>query len=129
MSLWAKDDLTRSDTVAGSGRQGKRAGSHGRPKRPRRSRGESPWVSWRLGGVESRGLSGLALLMVEGLKLRRWQVADGAVQTVVVPPIDPRRRCQLDMFQRAPGAVFADDLGLVQAVDRLGQRVVVAVAA
>ena len=47
---------------------------------------------------------------------------------MVVEPRNPLERCPLDRLTRLPRPAPVDDLGLVQAVDGLGQRVVVAVA-
>ena len=46
----------------------------------------------------------------------------------MVEPVHPVEGGELDGFQRAPRSAPPDDLGLVEAVDRLGQGVVVAVA-
>src|SRR5450756_1770153 len=46
----------------------------------------------------------------------------------VVPPVDPARCGELDLLDRPPAPPAADQLGLVQPVDRLGQGVVIAVA-
>jgi hypothetical protein len=37
--------------------------------------------------------------MIEGLKLGRWRVADGAMETPVIPPVDPLRGCQLHLLE------------------------------
>ena len=46
----------------------------------------------------------------------------------MIEPVDPLKRGVLDGFEAAPWSTAMDDLGLVKAVDRLGQSVVVAVA-
>ena len=46
----------------------------------------------------------------------------------MVEPVHPFQGSELDGFQISPWPAPADDLGLVEAVDRLGQGVVVAVA-
>ena len=46
----------------------------------------------------------------------------------MVEPVDPFERGELDGFERAPWPTPVDHLGLVEAVDGLGQGVVVAVA-
>ena len=46
----------------------------------------------------------------------------------MVEPVDPFEAGELDGFERPPGPAPVDHLGLVEAVDGLGQRVVVAVA-
>ena len=58
----------------------------------------------------------------------RRDVADGLQQPTMVEPIDPFERGVLDGFEAAPGSAPVDHLGFVEAVDRLGQSVVVAVA-
>ena len=66
--------------------------------------------------------------MVGGLKLGRWNVAAGRVEALVVPPGHPCRGRELDLVGRPPGPLGSDELGLVEAVDRLGEGVVEAVA-
>jgi len=46
----------------------------------------------------------------------------------VVEPVDPFQGGELEVVEASPGAFVADELGLVEADDRLGQGVVVAVA-
>lgn len=46
----------------------------------------------------------------------------------MVEPVDPLQRGVLDGFEVAPWSASVDHLGLVEAVDRLGQSIVVAVA-
>src|SRR4029450_5496339 len=58
----------------------------------------------------------------------RRDVADGFEQAMVVEPRDPLEGGQLDRLWRLPRGSTMDELGFVQPVDRLGQRVVVAVA-
>jgi hypothetical protein len=48
------------------------------------------------------------------------------VEALVVAPPDPFQRGELDLLNGAPRAAAADQLGLVQAVDGLGQGIVVA---
>ena len=55
-------------------------------------------------------------------------VADGFEQAVVVEPSDPFQRGQFDGLFGFPWRSTMNELCLVQAVDRLGQCVVVAVA-
>jgi hypothetical protein len=75
-----------------------------------------------------RDLLGLLVLtVVDGFVFCGWDVAERAVQAALVPPLDPCQGGQLDLFGGPPGAVAADPLRLVQPVDRLGERVVVAV--
>ncbi len=49
-------------------------------------------------------------------------------QAAVVEPVDPFESGHLDGFEAAPRAASMDHLGLVEAVDGLGQRVVVGIA-
>src|SRR5262245_54215093 len=58
---------------------------------------------------------------VGGLVLRRREVAEGAVQTLAVPPGHPSGGGHRHLGDRPPRGAAADQLGLVQAVDRLGQ--------
>jgi hypothetical protein len=55
-------------------------------------------------------------------------VADGLEQAARVVPVDPFERGELDLLEAAPRPASADDLGLEEAVDRLGEGFVVAVA-
>src|SRR3989442_13443895 len=96
---------------------------------PSRTSFESPWVSWRLGLLESRDDRSRLSVMVALLVPRRRDVADGAVESPPSPPVDPCRGGQLDLFGRAPWSAPADQLGLVETHHGLGQGVVVAVAA
>src|SRR5579859_2513138 len=107
-----------------------RAMENRRPRstKSRSDRSESPRVFWRLSGLESRGLVGRALVMIERLELGWWQVAKSTVQTPVIPPVNPLSGCQLHLLERAPRASVADHLGLVEAIHRLRQRVVIRVS-
>ena len=57
------------------------------------------------------------------LALDRRYVSDRGKKPAVVEPIDPVERGQFDRFDGAPGSTTADDLGLVETDDRLGQGV------
>ena len=58
-----------------------------------------------------------------------WRdVADRLEKASVVEPVDPFEGCELDGLQRFPRPATTDDLGLVKAVDALGESVVVAIA-
>ncbi len=46
----------------------------------------------------------------------------------MVEPVDPFQGRELHGLEAAPGAAPADDLGLVEADDRLGQGIIVGVA-
>lgn len=73
------------------------------------------------------GLLGLQLLIVGGFSLGRWEITDGAVQAAVVEPGHPFQGGQLDRVAGFPWAPAVDQFRLVEAVDGLCQRVVVAV--
>ena len=73
--------------------------------------------------MESRGIGGHALVMVKRLELGRWDVANGILETPAILPVDPLPGGELYLVKQPRGAALADDLGLVQAIHRLGQRV------
>lgn len=52
-------------------------------------------------------------------------MTDGLHQAAVVEPVDPLERGVLHVVDALPGAALADELGLVQPDDRLGEGVVV----
>jgi hypothetical protein len=62
-----------------------------------------------------------------GLVLDRWDEVDLAVEASEVEPIDVLGDGDLDVVDVLPGSMVADELGLEQGVERLGQRVVVGV--
>jgi hypothetical protein len=67
-------------------------------------------------------MGGMELLELDGR-----QIAEVAVQALSVVPVRPPERGQLDFLDRLPRTLAggaADQLGLVVAVDRLGQRIV-----
>src|SRR3954452_22588445 len=55
-------------------------------------------------------------------------VADGLEQPAVVEPVHPLKRGELDRLKGPPRPASVDHLGLVEAVDRLGECVVKTVA-
>ena len=57
-----------------------------------------------------------------------WDVSYGLEEPSVIEPVDPFEGGELDGLEVAPGSAPMDDLGLVEAVDRLGERVVVGIA-
>src|SRR6266496_147995 len=90
---------------------------------------ELPWVRWRPERLGLRDPLGLwVLTVVDCFVFCGWDVVERAVQPALIPPLDPGEGGQLDLGGGAPRAVGADQLGLVQAVDRLGERVVERVA-
>ena len=74
--------------------------------------------------VES-GLRGRTLLglIVHGFELSGRNFPDRLEEPAVVEPTDPLERHELDLLDAAPRAARTDHLGLVEAVDRLGQGV------
>jgi hypothetical protein len=64
------------------------------------------------------------LTVVGILKFGRRDVADLAVQTAAIEPVDVGEGGQFDFVDVAPGTVPADKFGLVEPVDRFGQCVV-----
>lgn len=67
-----------------------------------------------------------SILLILGFDRR--DVADGLQQPAMVEPVDPFEGRVLDGFEAAPRSALVDHLGFVEAVDRLCQSVVVAVA-
>src|SRR3712207_9559364 len=67
----------------------------------------------------------LKLSIVARLGFGRWDVADRLEKAAVVVPVDPLQGGELDRLHTAPWAAPADHLGFEQAVDRLGQRIVI----
>ena len=79
--------------------------------------------------VESRRHGGMVdLSRVACFSLGGWNVADRFEQAPVVEPVDPFQGGELDVFQGAPWPAARDHFGRGEAVDRLGQGIVVAVA-
>src|ERR1700736_5151242 len=80
-------------------------------------------------GSARSGNLGLPPRPPPALELGRRQIVDGAVEPTLAPPVHPFGGGQLDLLEGPPGAAPADELGLVETHHRLGQGVVVAVAA
>ena len=81
-------------------------------------------VSRRLFGWILRCDRHLLKLGVEaGFGFGGRHVSDGFEQAAVVEPIDPLQGGELHGLEAAPRPASADDFGLVEAVDRLGERV------
>ena len=68
-------------------------------------------------------LSVIGCLQIDG-----WDVAAVFVEAAVVEPVDPFGGGQFDLLDGAPRLSGFDQLGFVQPVDRLGQRVIVGAA-
>ena len=62
------------------------------------------------------------------LLLSRWDIADGFEQAPVVEPVDPFKRGIFHRLEGSPWSSPMDHLGLVKAIDRLGQTIVIAIA-
>jgi len=79
--------------------------------------------------VES-GHHGLSLVesMIVPFVLGRRHVADRFKEPPIIEPVNPFQRRVLDGIEGAPRSARVDHLGLEQADDRLGERVVVGVA-
>lgn len=80
-------------------------------------------------GCESRGHIDVvpgSIILFFGFGGR--DAADGLQQPAVVEPVDLFERGVLDGLKAAPRATPVDHLGLVESVDRLARRVVIAVA-
>ena len=78
---------------------------------------------------ESRGyVEHVDLSIVACLGFGRRDVADGLQEPPVVELIRPFEGGELDRLERSPRSTPVDDFGLVEAIGRLGQRVVVAIA-
>ena len=70
----------------------------------------------------------LGLGIVARFGLGGRDISDRLEQAAFVEPIDPFEGCELDGLEVAPWPTPMDEFGLVETVDRLGQRVVVGVA-
>jgi hypothetical protein len=81
-------------------------------------------------GLESHGLGpGTGGKVVVLLGCERWQVAERLQQPVVVESREPLQGREFDIRQAPPRASSGDQRGLVEDEHRLGQGVVVGVAA
>lgn len=67
-------------------------------------------------------------LIVQCFELCRRNLPDRPEQSPVVEPVDPLERCGRDLFEVARRSVRVDQFGLVEAVDRLRESVVVRVS-
>jgi hypothetical protein len=71
-------------------------------------------------------LMGLCVIACFGLG--GWDISDRFEQAPVVEPVDPFEGGEFHRLGAAPGAAAMDQLGLEQAIDGFGKRVVIAVA-
>jgi hypothetical protein len=78
--------------------------------------------------LDSNRLDGFEPTVVGGLELRRWDIVESSVQLAGVEPVHPPEGGQLNVVDVAPRPAPADELGLVEAVDGLGEGVIEAVA-
>ena len=62
------------------------------------------------------------------LELGGWDIAELAVEPLVVEPFHPRERGQFDVLDVAPWSLTADQFGLVEPVHRLGEAVVIGIS-
>lgn len=72
--------------------------------------------------VSNRSAGG-ELMVVVGFELDGWDVPERAVKPGLVEPDDPSEGGQFDVVDAAPWSPVADQLVLVQRVDRFGQGV------
>ena len=78
---------------------------------------------------ESRRDGGLVeLRIIARFGFCRGNAPDRLRQSLVVEPVDPFERSELDRLEIAPWSTPPDDLGLVKPINRLGERVVIPVA-
>ena len=68
------------------------------------------------------------LSVVGRLQFDGWDVPAVLIEAVVVEPVDPFGGGEFDLLDGPPGLAWFDQLGLVQAVDRFGQGVVIGAA-
>ena len=59
------------------------------------------------------------------LGFRRWDVSDRLQKPSVVEPVDPFQGGEIDRLEAAPWSAPMDHLGLVEAIDGLGESIVV----
>jgi hypothetical protein len=70
-----------------------------------------------------------ALVIVAGLILRRGQVADRLRQSAMVKPIDSVERGEFDGLEMSPRPFPTNHLGLEEADDRFGHRIIIGITA
>ena len=71
----------------------------------------------------------LCLTVVVCFELRGWDSAEVVKDAAVVEPVDPFEGGDFEVFEAAPGSFVSHEFGLVEAVDGLGESVVVGIAA
>ena len=78
-------------------------------------------------GTDASAAAGVVVTVVLGLVLDGRDRADLAVQPSVVEPVDVLGDGDLEVVDVLPRPLVADQLGLEQRVERLGQSVVVGI--
>ncbi len=73
--------------------------------------------------LESGSVAGDLLSVVGSFELSRRDVTDGFEESAMVEPVDPLEGGVLDVVDALPRTTPADELGLVEPDDRLGERV------
>ena len=68
------------------------------------------------------------LLIVHLFEFGRWYVANRSQEPLLIEPGHPVESGELDIVDSLPRAVLSNDLGLVQADHRFGQRIVIGIA-
>jgi hypothetical protein len=66
--------------------------------------------------------------MVGALVFGWWDISDRLQDSLVVEPVVPLQGGVFDVVESVPWSASVDDLGLVEAVDRLGHCAVASVA-
>jgi hypothetical protein len=83
---------------------------------------EAVWFESRRHGA----LIGLGI--VTDFRFCGWDISDRFEQATIVEPVDPYESGEFHRLGTAPRATPVDHLGLEQAVDRFGKRIVITVA-
>ena len=78
--------------------------------------------------VLCREWHGLKLGIVGAFGLCGRDVSDRLKKAACVEPVDPMQGGKFDILDTAPRVAAMDHFGLVEAVDRLGERVVVGIS-
>ena len=99
------------------------------PKWADAAQGEAPWVCWRLFLLVSNRQFAAPFRIVDGFVFGWGDVAEIAVEALVVEPVHPSQGGQLEVGDRLPWPLVrsVDEFGLVEVVHRFGQRIVVTV--
>ena len=68
------------------------------------------------------------MTVVVGFELGGWDASEFVEESSVVEPVDPFEGGELEVVEAAPWSFVADEFGLVEPVDRLGERIVATIA-